>query len=29
MSQKKIHEIHQKLGPRAIEILENHPYEIK
>jgi exodeoxyribonuclease V alpha subunit len=28
LSQKKIHEIHQKLGPQAVEILENHAYEI-
>lgn len=28
LSHKKIHEIHQKLGPQAVEILENHPYEL-
>lgn len=28
LSQKKIYEIHQELGPRAVDILEAHPYEI-
>jgi exodeoxyribonuclease V alpha subunit len=28
LSQKKIHEINQKLGPQAVEILENRPYEL-